>query len=57
VITDDMLMCRRPATGIAPRDWQRVVGLRMSRDIKAGSVLQWGLLQQDQTGVSAAAEK
>jgi N,N'-diacetyllegionaminate synthase len=40
-----MLACRRPATGIAPGEWDRVVG-RTARDaIPAGSVLQWGHLR------------
>ena len=41
VITERMLICRRPATGIAPRDLQRVTGLSARVGIAAGSVLQW----------------
>jgi N-acetylneuraminate synthase len=41
VITGDKLMCRRPATGIAPRDLQLVVGRCAAFGIAAGSVLQW----------------
>lgn len=44
VIVERMLMCRRPATGIAPRDLQRVVGQSARVGIAAGSVLQWGQL-------------
>ncbi|MGH6626580.1 MAG: N-acetylneuraminate synthase [Burkholderiaceae bacterium] len=40
-VTAGMLMCRRPATGIAPRDLQRVVGLRLREALPAGTVLQW----------------
>lgn len=36
-----MLACRRPATGIAPREWDRVVGSKARVAIPAGSVLQW----------------
>jgi sialic acid synthase SpsE len=36
-----MLACRRPATGIAPRDWDRVVGATARSAIAAGTVLQW----------------
>ena len=36
-----MLACRRPATGIAPRDWERVVGGTARGAIAAGRVLQW----------------
>lgn len=44
VITARMLICRRPATGIAPRDLQRVMGQSARMDIAAGSVLQWDRL-------------
>lgn len=36
-----MLACRRPATGIAPREWERVLGATARTAIAAGSVLQW----------------
>lgn len=41
VIGEAMLACRRPATGIAPRDLERLVGRRAACDIAAGTVLQW----------------
>lgn len=44
VITARMLICRRPATGIAPRDMQRVMGQSARVSIAAGSVLQWDQL-------------
>ena len=44
VITPDMLICRRPATGIAPRDLHLVIGQRANKSIMAGTVLQWDLL-------------
>ena len=40
-----MLACRRPATGIAPGEWDRVVGRVARGAIPAGSVLQWDWLQ------------
>ena len=43
-ITADKLMCRRPATGIAPRDLPRVIGQFSRTAITAGSVLQWNQL-------------
>ena len=46
VITAEMLICRRPATGIAPRDLQRVIGQCALTRIAAGSVLQWDQLHQ-----------
>lgn len=36
-----MLACRRPATGIAPGEWDRVLGATARSAIAAGSVLQW----------------
>jgi N,N'-diacetyllegionaminate synthase len=39
-----MLTCRRPATGIAPRDLQRVIDRRALGAIAAGSVIQWNQL-------------
>jgi N-acetylneuraminate synthase len=41
----DMLACRRPATGIAPREWDQVVGRTARTAIAAGSVLQWDHLE------------
>ncbi|MBC7609390.1 MAG: N-acetylneuraminate synthase [Polaromonas sp.] len=43
-ITAKMLICRRPATGIAPRDLQRVIGRYARIAITAGSVMQWDQL-------------
>lgn len=43
-ILASMLGCRRPATGIAPRDLQRVVGRCALVAISAGSVIQWNQL-------------
>lgn len=45
VITAAMLACRRPATGIAPRDLDRVVGRRAVQPVPAGTVLQWEQLE------------
>ena len=41
VLEEAMLACRRPATGIAPREWDRVVGRTARAAIAAGTVLQW----------------
>lgn len=43
-----MLACRRPATGIPPGDWDRVVGSTARGAIAAGTVLQWEQLQAGQ---------
>ena len=47
MLTAQMLMCRRPATGIAPRDLQRVIGLRTRTALHVGDVLQWDQLEPD----------
>jgi len=44
-IGDGMLTCRRPATGIAPRELAEIVGRSASVAIPAGTVLQWGHLE------------
>lgn len=44
-ITAEMLICRRPATGIAPRDLHRVIGQSARMAIAAGSVLHWEQLR------------
>lgn len=41
-----MLACRRPATGIAPAEWDQVVGSKARAAIAAGTVLQWQQLEQ-----------
>lgn len=41
VLTAAMLACRRPATGIAPRELQGLFGRRARQRLAAGSVLQW----------------
>lgn len=46
VITARMLICRRPATGIAPHDLHLVIGQFARAAIGAGSVLQWDQLRQ-----------
>ncbi|MHB1123507.1 MAG: N-acetylneuraminate synthase [Ramlibacter sp.] len=45
VIAAAMLACRRPATGIAPRELERVVGRRAAQAMPAGTVLQWDQLE------------
>jgi N,N'-diacetyllegionaminate synthase len=40
-VTEAMVACRRPATGIAPRDWPKVIGRVARAAIAAGTVLHW----------------
>ena len=46
IITAEKLICLRPATGIAPRDLNRVIGQSARTAIVAGSVLHWDQLRQ-----------
>ncbi|MDJ0686514.1 MAG: N-acetylneuraminate synthase family protein [Alphaproteobacteria bacterium] len=41
VISDEDLTCKRPASGIAPREWSRLIGRRTVREIPDGSLLAW----------------
>jgi sialic acid synthase SpsE len=47
MIEANMLMCRRPATGIAPRELGQVVGRRARVPIPAETVLQWDQLEDE----------
>lgn len=47
IVEAGMLMCRRPATGIAPRDLEKITGMRTCVAIEAGTVLQWSQLEGD----------
>lgn len=40
-IVESDLICKRPASGIAPRNWSQLIGLRTIREIPAGSLLTW----------------
>jgi N-acetylneuraminate synthase len=44
-IEASMLACRRPASGIAPRDWDAVIGRVAREAVAAGTVLHWAQLQ------------
>ena len=44
-LTQAMLVCRRPATGIAPRELPRVIGRVTLVQIAAGTVVQWDQLE------------
>jgi N,N'-diacetyllegionaminate synthase len=44
LITSEMIACKRPGTGIAPKHFDEVVGRRAKEDIPADEVLQWDAL-------------
>ena len=41
VITEDMIDYRRPGKGIAPNEAKGLVGGRMRRDKKGGTMFEW----------------
>lgn len=44
VLRDADLALRRPGTGIAPDQWEQVVGRRLGRDVAAHTTLEWSML-------------
>ena len=44
IFTDEKLICRRPATGIAPRHLPELYGRRAAVAITRGSALQWNMV-------------
>ena len=40
-IGDNDLTCKRPASGIAPREWGNLLGRRIKRSVQAGDLLSW----------------
>jgi N,N'-diacetyllegionaminate synthase len=45
VLTEEMLTCKRPGTGITPIELRRVIGRSAAMDIPADAVLTWDMLQ------------
>jgi len=45
LITKEMLVIKRPGTGIAPKDVDKVVGKKPKKDIEDDEVLQWDMLE------------
>jgi len=45
VITEDMLMMKRPGTGISPRDLYKVLGRKAKQNIAADEILTWEKLE------------
>ena len=41
IISEEDLTCKRPASGIAPREWNKLIGKRTSRSLPEGTILQW----------------
>jgi sialic acid synthase SpsE len=45
VLADADLALRRPGTGIAPAQWEAVVGRKLARDVAAHTTLAWDMLE------------
>ena len=45
VLTEEMLTCKRPGTGITPIEMRRVIGRSAAMDIPEDAVLTWDMLQ------------
>jgi len=44
-ITEDTIICKRPGTGIQPRDYNKVIGKKAKIEIKKDSLLEWSALE------------
>ncbi len=45
LITDDMLIIKRPGTGLLPRQLKEVIGRRAKENIPPDSIISWGMLE------------
>ena len=41
ILTEDDLTYKRPAFGVSPQDWDKVIGSRVFRDLEKDHVLEW----------------
>ena len=46
VVTLDMLTCKRPGTGIYPREMESIVGLKAKQDIPEDTTLTWEMFDR-----------
>lgn len=44
-VTQELLLCKRPGTGIAPNDIEQLTGKRAKIDIQPDTVLQWDMFE------------
>ena len=40
-----MLICKRPGTGISPKQYWDLIGMKAKQDIKEDVVLEWGMVE------------
>jgi sialic acid synthase SpsE len=41
ILRNQDLICRRPASGISPSDWDKVLGSKVKRDVAEGELFSW----------------
>jgi len=46
-LTEEDLTCKRPGTGIPPRDWDKVVGRQVRQPLAKDTILHWSMLDHD----------
>jgi N-acetylneuraminate synthase/N,N'-diacetyllegionaminate synthase len=45
IITEDMLMTKRPSTGIEPKYVKTIVGRKAKKNIKGNTIMDWGMIE------------
>jgi N,N'-diacetyllegionaminate synthase len=46
-LTEEDLTCKRPGTGISPRDWDKVLGRQVRQPVSKDAILRWSMLDHD----------
>lgn len=46
-LTEEDLTCKRPGTGIPPKDWDKIIGLRVKQPVSKDTILRWSMLDHD----------
>jgi N,N'-diacetyllegionaminate synthase len=46
-LSEEDLTCKRPGTGIPPRDWDKVLGRQVRQRISKDTILRWSMLDYD----------
>jgi N,N'-diacetyllegionaminate synthase len=46
-LIEEDLTCKRPGTGIPPRDWEKILGRQVRQRISKDTILRWSMLDHD----------
>jgi N,N'-diacetyllegionaminate synthase len=46
-LTEEDLTCKRPGSGIPPRDWNQVLGRQVRQPVSKNTILRWSMLGHD----------